>query len=567
MAVAITAWVALDRIKTQTKNNSRESLQTVLQTTREAMHIWVHQRKQDVSNLASMPELRKLTQSLLAESQDRNALLASQSLEKIRKIIKSRLDKYGDRGFFIAAPNMTNIASLRDINIGVTNLIYIQRKDYLQRVFQGEVSFVPTIRSDVPLPGVDGQLEKQLPAIFVASPIRDNVDKIIAVLALQIDPARDFTRIAQLGRIGNSGETYAFDEDGVLITESRFDQQLKNIGLIKPNGRGILTIRITDPGGNLLEGFIPSLPESERKLTMMAQSATSDKSGFNVEGYRDYRGVPVFGTWMWDGDLGFGLTTEIDEFEALQPYYSTRMIVLSVMSAIVLLSFVLSFALIWRRKKSERMLESAYAELEVRVDERTRELREARDYLEVANRKLAVLATTDSLTGLKNRRSFNQHLDEEWLRCQRDKKAISIVMIDVDYFKDYNDFYGHQAGDECLMKIGEILRNHKFAARPGDMVARYGGEEFIILLSGTASNDAVNIAEEISQAIRDDNIEHEVTQVHDSKIVTASFGVATQEFGKPATAKESIDKADQALYRAKSQGRNRVVVFEDWLHN
>jgi diguanylate cyclase (GGDEF)-like protein len=401
-----------------------------------------------------------------------------------------------------------------------------------------------------------------MPTIFVGSPVRNENGEIIAVFVLRMDPYIHFIRITQLGRIGQSGETYAFDKQGRLISESRFDQKLRRIGLVKPGGRGILQIRIEDPGGALMEGFASRPSEGKRDLTLMAKSAVAGRSGFSVDGYRDYRGVRVFGAWLWDSSLGFGLTTEIDEDEALQPFYATRLVILSVLGATVVLSFALSSGLIWVRKQSERSLEKAYTELEVRVDERTRELKNARDELEVANRNLAVLATTDPLTGLANRRCFDQHLEEEWSRCRRYGRPLSIIMLDIDHFKAYNDRYGHPAGDDCLIRISVVLREQHIASRPGDMVARYGGEEFIILLSGTPNKQAISIAEHISAMIRKERIPHEASGVAETRFVTASLGVATKVDCSQSTANNLIDRADQALYAAKAEGRNRVASFQ-----
>jgi diguanylate cyclase (GGDEF)-like protein len=562
IAVIIIAWIALERIEAQTRVNSSEALQTVLETTQEALYIWVEQRRRNVLELASLPEVRELTRALLSEPRTRTALIESPHLEKLRGFMRPRLNEYSDKGFFIISPDMINIASMRNENLGELNLIYRQRPEHMERLFQGHVTFVPTIKSDVPLRDSQGQLVQEMPTIFVGSPVLNESGEIIAVFALRMDPYTHFIRITQLGRIGRSGETYAFDKQGRLISESRFDQKLRRIGLVEPDGKGILQIRIEDPGGNLLEGFAAKPSEDKRELTLMAKSAVAGRSGFSVDGYRDYRGVQVFGAWLWDASLGFGLTTEIDEDEALQPFYATRLVILSVLGATVALSFALSSGLIWVRKQSERSLEKAYTELEVRVDERTRALKNARDELEVANRKLAVLATTDPLTGLANRRCFDQHFEEEWSRCQRYGRPLSIIMLDIDHFKAYNDRYGHPAGDDCLIKISVVLREQHIASRPGDMVARYGGEEFIILLSGTPNGRAINIAEHISTMIRKERIPHEANGVAETGFVTASLGVATKVDCSQSKPNNLINRADQALYAAKAEGRNRVASLE-----
>ena len=135
-------------------------------------------------------------------------------------------------------------------------------------------------------------------------------------LVLLIDPEKQFTEILQRGRIGISGESYAFNKSGQLISESRFDDDLRNIGLIKSDQRGILNIEVRDPGGNMVEGFRPTKDRSSQPLTRMATSAIAGHSDFDLDGYNDYRGVPVVGVWTWIEELGLGITTEMDVAEA-----------------------------------------------------------------------------------------------------------------------------------------------------------------------------------------------------------------------------------------------------------
>ena len=230
--------------------------------------------------------------------------------------------------------------------------------------------------------------------MFAISPIRDTEDAIIAALAVRLDPREDFTRITQLGRIGESGETYAFDRAGLLITESRFDDQLESIGRITPGGRGILMIRIADPGGNLIENYQSPLAPDELPLTVMATSATSGNAGSNVEGYRDYRGVEVFGAWLWSDELGFGLATEIDSGEALAPYYRTRTVVIWLVSITISLMILVFFSIVRHRYLREQDMLAYQSELEGLVPERTEELTTRNRDLEQA------LVKIDTLGGL-----------------------------------------------------------------------------------------------------------------------------------------------------------------------
>lgn len=171
--------------------------------------------------------------------------------------------------------------------------------------------------------------------------------------------------------------------------------------------------------------------------------------------------------------------------------------------------------------------------------------------------KLASLATTDGLTGLANRRAFDERLLEEWARARRDGTQLSLLLIDVDHFKKFNDHYGHLAGDGCLRALGRILLAH--AKRPADLAARYGGEEFAVLLPNTGPDGCAEVGEGIRTAL------HELAMLHaqnpPSRLVTASVGAATSLPSQTTTdCSMLVAAADRALYAAKDSGRDRLVM-------
>ena len=181
----------------------------------------------------------------------------------------------------------------------------------------------------------------------------------------------------------------------------------------------------------------------------------------------------------------------------------------------------------------------------------------AEDRVATLTETLAAQANTDGLTGLANRRRFDEALDQEWRRSVREETPLSLVLIDIDHFKLYNDCYGHQKGDECLRMVATIIA--EFARRPGDVAARYGGEEIAVLLPGTHAEGAAELAGRICAAIQSTRIEH----AGDARgVVTASLGVATIMAVLNDDANACLDlvaAADSALYAAKHQGRNQVV--------
>jgi len=183
------------------------------------------------------------------------------------------------------------------------------------------------------------------------------------------------------------------------------------------------------------------------------------------------------------------------------------------------------------------------------------ERKRAEEHLQSAYRAMESLVVVDALTGISNRRRFDEALATEWRRALRDGDKLSLLLIDADHFKRYNDTYGHVRGDSCLKQIAEAALD--VLLRPGDLVARYGGEEFAVVLPGTDEIGAKAVAEDICQAVRNRRLPHEGNA---PGIVTVSVGCATVIPMRGKTPQDLIESADQALYRAKGRGRNRVVV-------
>jgi diguanylate cyclase (GGDEF)-like protein len=176
-------------------------------------------------------------------------------------------------------------------------------------------------------------------------------------------------------------------------------------------------------------------------------------------------------------------------------------------------------------------------------------------HLKLRTDRLEQVAMQDGLTQIPNRRHFDQKLREEWGRLTRNGQSLSLLMIDIDQFKLYNDHYGHGAGDECLRQVAQAL--YQVPQRPTDLVARYGGEEFAAVLPETDEAGAGHLAQRLLEAVRALGIEHAYSDV--APHVTISVGVATHSPRQPKRDAEALKQsADRALYQAKSQGRNRL---------
>jgi diguanylate cyclase (GGDEF)-like protein len=175
--------------------------------------------------------------------------------------------------------------------------------------------------------------------------------------------------------------------------------------------------------------------------------------------------------------------------------------------------------------------------------------------LEGANQELEQLASLDGLTLIANRRQFDVTLDREWKRLSRDAKPLSLIFCDIDFFKKYNDNYGHVDGDDCLKKVALAITSA--VNRPADIAARYGGEEFAVIMPDTDLDGAVVVAEEIRRAVRKLGIPH--TQSEASPVVSLSLGVTTMTPDPEKSPETIILAADSLLYRAKESGRDRVI--------
>jgi len=190
---------------------------------------------------------------------------------------------------------------------------------------------------------------------------------------------------------------------------------------------------------------------------------------------------------------------------------------------------------------------------------RERDLLDLTARLEEVNLELQLLSTRDGLTGLANRQAGNNFLSREWLRAAREQKEFSVIMIDIDFFKLYNDSHGHLEGDECLKKVAAALQQGLH--RPADMLVRYGGEEFMALLPDTGREGALIVGSTIMAAVAAAQLYHGYSAV--SPQVTVSIGIASTTPGVDMPVELLIDSADRALYRAKQEGRNRICISED----
>jgi len=392
VTVAFAGWYYLERNKTQILQEVDEKLRGQILMGQDRLNLWLTERLSHMARLGRDPGLVSITKRLLGVEPHRDSLLGSRELKDMRAFFKKEdTDIFSNIGFFIINPNHISIGSMRDGNIGTRNLISKQHPELLLRAYQGDVGFVPPMTSDVNLGNSSSSGNEKKPStMFFIGPIIDAAGNVLAVMTLRVDPWKDFTRAVHPFGETESIEAYAFDRNGWLLSSSRFDNQLRRIGLLAENQSSALNIQIRDPGGNLIEGYRPKIKRSEQPLTFMAAQALKqmqqvEKSQIqqgqsfvasNIQGYRDYRGVPVFGAWIWSVDLNMGLAVEVDVDEALLYYLQTRRMIFSILGFTLFLSVGAILFVLIIGERTSRALMHARDELEQKVADRTSELQE-----------------------------------------------------------------------------------------------------------------------------------------------------------------------------------------------
>lgn len=400
--VSGSAYFALREIRSDVQQSLSNSLNTLLDTTQEGIQIWVNEQIARMEQDASHPTVILATSQLIWEQQEGNPLLNSPAQQVLRRHFELQQSTSAVKGFFIVAPDGTNISSMRSNNIGTINPILEHDPTHFARAMNGESQFVAPIPSDVPIEGQPSITGLDVPAsIFFASPIIDASGRTIAVLTKRYNPYDVFSSILRLGRIGESGESYAFNEAGLMISETRFLDTLIETGRLSENQSSILSTRLTVPGQD---------SNGADRLTLMAEMALRGERGSNLEGYLDYRGVPVIGVWNWNETLEIGITTEIDFDKGYQPYYKARQIILIILGITVAIALLYTLFLIRVSTKSTHKLQQQSAELEDRVAERTDALKESERVLQL------IIDTVPAPLYMKDRQGKYQMINAEYTR-------------------------------------------------------------------------------------------------------------------------------------------------------
>ena len=387
--VAALITITLAQNKAQLIEQIEVNLGVTLKNTVERLDTWSSDRKRLLSKLGASQELFELSERLLY-SNNFDVLADNKPHPRLFKEIKDVLSRGEsnliDGDIFILDLEGRNLFSPDQKRVGEMNIIAEMKPNLIASARKGDTVFVPPISSHVALRGsrdVVSEISESTVVYFIAPVISKNA-RVIALLVQRLTSDKSFTQILRHGRIGVSGESYAIDSKGHLLSESRFRGQLIQIGLMKRNAHEAAEIEVRNPGIDLTKGKIAKLPRHKQPLTTMAEDVIRlGREGghehspliINTEGYRDYRGVFVFGAWMWNYNLGIGVTTEIDVKEATLAYSWLRIGLISTASVLMVLFIFAMLLTVVLAEKAIAAISKGRDQLEERVEERTKQLR------------------------------------------------------------------------------------------------------------------------------------------------------------------------------------------------
>lgn len=325
IVLAAIGWPMRNALEGRMKTSLAANLQTLLDADVAALRYWMKSQETLARSIAVTPSLIAPSERIVAQADGaanpQLELLQSPDLVAIREALRPAITAYHFDGFVVVSPGGRIAASQHSELIGMESFF---AKESLKKVLAGESTIDKPYLSRAMLRAADGTMRPGVPTMFVFTPLRNADGKPFAALGLRIRPEIDFTQILSIGRAGETGETYAFDRDGLLLSQSRFDDQLRAIGLLTDDAESILRVAVRDPQVDLTRNERTTLRRAEQPLTLMAAEAVAGRKGVNVAGYRDYRGVPVVGAWTWLDDYDFGVANEQDVAEAFATLYVLR---------------------------------------------------------------------------------------------------------------------------------------------------------------------------------------------------------------------------------------------------
>jgi PAS domain S-box-containing protein len=371
--LAAIGWFGHAAVEREMKANLSMQLQTLLSAQVASIENWMKDKTRDAEVLASQPEIIAKIISLIniAQKEDVSASVLKQSeeLQWLREHLGKACMKYGFVGFVILDSTGYQVGTLLDNALGKRKLI--ERSDFFYRSLQGDTVVSHPFPGEVDLPDSQGHWQPNRPTMFTSSPIRNAAGQVLGVLAFRFRPEMEFTHMLEVTRFGSTGESYAFNDEGFLLTESRFIGQLKKEGLLaESDASSILKIQLRDPEKTSISQH-PAHKQGKHdtSLTLMAASAVKGESGVNLEAYNDYRGTPVVGAWTWLPDHYLGVATEMDAKEAFGPLYTISQGFLAVFGLLIVASLIalLMHLMQLRMQRERNRAQEKVLEREIRI--------------------------------------------------------------------------------------------------------------------------------------------------------------------------------------------------------
>jgi hypothetical protein len=349
LALAVAGLWIRTSIERAMREDMAEELQTLLDTSVAAVELWMNTEQVQAQQVANETEIRRIANELrkvaAGAADDEAALVLTQSelQGELKKALRSILGGGRYAGYALADTNGLILASDRPQLIGIVPPD--PYPELIAKCLQDGATVTRPFPSVVMMRDDSGQLRVGLPTMFALAQQRDLTGDVIGVFGLRLRPEDDFARLLGIARPGETGETYAFDKNGLLLSESRFTKDLIRLGLIadQPGARAQLNVLLRDPEVDLTTGKRPAKTRAEQSPTAMVAQAVKGEAGVNVEGNRDYRGVPVVGAWTWLPAYDLGIATEVDVAEAYRLLYILRRVFWSLFGLLAASSVLIFF--------------------------------------------------------------------------------------------------------------------------------------------------------------------------------------------------------------------------------
>lgn len=417
-ALLANAWV-----EQAIKRDVEKSLQTALDSAQQGMQLLFQSLKLPALTWSNDQRLREAVEHIVQMPATYDVLKSVPAQQQLRTLFTPYREIPGFRDFFIISRDGTSLASSQDRYLSSRHLL-VKQHELLQRAWNGETLISQPMQSDVALIDHAADAVADSPMILSVTPVKDDSGNTLAVLALSIDPDLYLTEIFHNSRFGNSGETYALNSEGLLLSDSRFNQRLVELGLLDSPQHADLKLEIRDPGVDMTRGAIPPLPRQQQPLTRMAASVARQESGSDMNGYRDYRGVPVVGVWAWNKQLGFAIASEVNKEEAFVGLMRGR-IIIGVFSALLTLAMIglwYLFVSVRREISRSAMLESEARQLaEAGQQEAERANQSKSEFLSSMSHELRT--PLNSIIGFAQLLTLSSSLSEEQLEQVRHIQA------------------------------------------------------------------------------------------------------------------------------------------------